>query len=158
MDILKLNKTTKIMLWTFLTVFISCAEKPILLYKSSDCKLYVAAKQGFWVKVYSAGLKVNDVEFQFKKRRIIPQKTQIGIDCINFFIDMDLKLKDTLSLSYKKKDYKIYHFTNSEDTAIDGANHEKIGICRVSTAKINGINIQDVNNNVLEVNFDIKKP
>ena len=155
-DILKSNRILNLIFWIFLMVFISCKEKPKRLFGSGDCGLYVAGKQGFWVGVYSDGLKTEDIAFRFENKKVIPQKMETGFNRIDFFIKIDLKLKDTLSLSYRKNDYKIYDFTNSEETAVDGTNHEKISICRVSTAKINGIKIKDANDNILKVSLDVK--
>ena len=156
MDILKSNRILKLILWILLSVLVSCRENPKQLLGNDNCMLYVAGKQGFWVDIYSDGLKVNDITFRSGNKKIIPQKTQAGFNRIDFFLNIDLKLKDTLMLSYRKMDYKIYDFTNAKETAVDGTNHEKISICRVSTAKINGIKIEDANNNILNVSLDVE--
>ncbi|MFW0717901.1 hypothetical protein [Pedobacter sp. N23S346] len=118
------------------------------------CGIFVAGKEGFWLDIHSDDLKADDISFYFKNKKITPQNKEIGVNNMMFFLNLDLKLGDTLSLRYKKKDYKIYDFANSKETAIDGANHEKITICRVATAKINGVKIADVYNNILKVKVD----
>jgi hypothetical protein len=86
MDMLKSNRILKLIFWILLTVFISCREKPKQLFGNGNCGLYVSGKQGFWVDIYSDGLKVNDITFGSGNKKVIPQKHKLTSIILIFFL------------------------------------------------------------------------
>ncbi|GGE42039.1 hypothetical protein EV200_101573 [Pedobacter psychrotolerans] len=150
---IKLNIKIILVIGISLSLLISCREDSTD-WTDGLCGIYVASKKGFWLEVNSDNVKVDDISFYFKNKKIIPQRRETGVGSVSFLLKLNLKLRDTLSFRYGKKDYKIYNFSNLKETVIDGSNHERITICRVSTAEINGIKIQDVHNNILSVEVD----
>ncbi len=146
MVILKLNRIASLII---LMLLFSCKKTAVKNDEDDPCEVFVAGKKGFWINLYSKGLQENSVIFRLGNKEVLPKNKETGTGHINYFIDESLQLKDTITIDYKGKGYKIYDFRNLRETAIDGRNHKEIEICRVSTARINGKPIQDSRNNIL---------
>lgn len=135
-----------------LILLFSCTRTNRKIYNSEDCKKYIAAKQGFWIRISSDLQKGSDVRFRQGHRYLIPQKIKKeSINQTYYYLTDDIKLTDTLTMTYGEKKYNIYDFKNVIETATDGSNHEKVDICRIATATINGAIIKDSNDNVLPI-------
>ena len=145
----KLNKLPYLLM---ILLIISCEKTAVKSYANHDCDKYVASKQGFWIDVSSKSQ--DDVTFKFGGKTIIPKNRELAGNNINYLINAELKVTDTLLIIQNKKEHKIYDFKNLKETATDGSNHKEIEICRVSTAKIDGKPIQDSRNNILKVTLN----
>lgn len=146
------SKLNKLPYFLMILLLISCKKTAVKSYAKDDCDRYVASKQGFWIDVSSKSQ--DDVTFKFGGRTIIPKNRELTGSNINYLIDAELKVTDTLLIIQNKKAYRIYDFKNLKETATDGSNHKEIEICRVSTAKIDGKPIQDSRNNILKVTLN----
>jgi len=146
-----LSKYLKFICLVFLSLLLSCQQTVVKTYKDNNCEIFVAAKNGFWIDVFSKDLHENRVVFRRGLKDITIEKQEFEIGNIRYFINEDIKLTDTLTITYKEQIYKIYDFKNLKETSIDGKDHTNIGICRICTALINGELIQDTQNNVLRV-------
>jgi len=142
-----LNKIAYLIIFPIL---ISC-ENTLSETNDEICETYVAGNKGFWLDVYAEDLKDDELTFTLNKGKITPKSKEIGLVKTGFFITDCVKLSDTLSVAYKSKVYKIYDFKNLTEIALNGSNHKKNKICRVSTAKVNGKIIPDSDNNVLKM-------
>lgn len=150
MNISKLNKFFRYIFIPTL-VIISCSENISKVYSDKDCETHVSAKTGFWIEIHSKNISKEEIDFTNNNQKIFPEKALPVYSGINFFIKAPIKLKDTINILHKGKKYLLYDFSNITEVAIDGNNHKKINICRISTAKINGKEIKDSNNNILKI-------
>lgn len=149
MDILKLDRY-----FIFLSVFIifSCKESISKTYSDKDCETYVSAKTGFWIEINSKNITKEEITFStIDNKKIYPKKIISSSNRISYFINNPIKLSDTINVFYKEKKYALYDYVNITEVAIDGSNHKKINICRISTARINDKKIKDSGNNILKI-------
>lgn len=151
MGMLKQNKKNILLSFLF---FVSCKETTKQSFSLSDCEKYIAAKQGFWIDISSSNINENNITFCYGHKKIIPQKINRKEGHFIFFVKDPIQLNDTIKILYNNEKYDLYNFTNITEMAINGSNHEKVNICRVSKAKINKNIIHDSNNNILK--FEIK--
>ncbi|HEX8575036.1 MAG TPA: hypothetical protein VF677_01960 [Flavobacterium sp.] len=150
MTISKLNRSLLLLIIYF--IISNCK------YEKSECDKYVASGNGFLIsfknysKIDLKNLKISYREFiiepKFDKASFYPY-----LENKNLSIKNKILLKDTLYINIEDKKLKIYDFKNAIDEGYD-EEHNKIKVCRVATAKINGIELNDQNNNLIVVDFN----
>lgn len=136
-------------------LLLSCREPVTQTFSTQSCDKYVAAKMGFWIGIDAKAPIKREVRFLKDSFEIIPiGKDRVSSHRINYFLKCSLKLSDTLTMVYQKQHYKIYDFTNVKERATASENHERLIICRISTAKINGMPIKDCRDNMLKIKLN----
>jgi len=135
----------------YLLLLFSCQQPVVKNYENDNCEVFVAGKKGFWIDIYAKDIQKNEVVFKLRNKEIKSRHEKSEAGNINYFIRENVQIKDTLAIEYKGKIYNIYGFMNQKETAIESKEHKAIGICRVSSAWLNGKLIQDSGNNVLKV-------
>jgi len=131
--------------------FMSCKKTAVNNYSKKDCEKYVAAKNGFYLDIYLKNINERKILFNLSDKQFFPEMRDKDFIKASFFISEKIKLSDTMECIIDDESFKIYDFKNITETAVDGSDHKKIEICRISTAEINGIAIPDSRNNILKI-------
>lgn len=150
MDILKLNKI--VLIFFILT---SCNNK-------DNCNSYVAAGEGFWIsfknysKKYSEKdlenlkIHINDKDIKYTKEDL---KDYLYLNNYNIGLSEKVLLKDTIIITIKNENIKIYDFANIVEEGFDQS-HNKIRVCRYCKSTMNNQKMEDAGNNIIIIDFE----